>query len=129
MGIDTGIEVFLSNTIKGRFIISFENKFVMNINTRILASLLIISGIMMTLKPWLFSQAPKHGSGYAMIEKRVLWGLLIGSGIFLIHFQQWGRWELTAWAILSSLAFGIIIARMLGMVLDGFLYWSTGSKS
>ena len=64
-----------------------------------------------------------------MIEVRVKWGFLIGLGILFIVYNQWSDWKLTVCALLSFLTLGIIIARLLGFVLDGFfskqLHWLT----
>jgi hypothetical protein len=70
-------------------------------------------------EPDLISSSSAQWGGYEMIEKRVKWGLLIGLGIFPIFHHQWENWELTLWALLSALTFGIIIARLLGFILDG----------
>jgi len=95
------------------------NKLIMNLILKISAIILIISGFILTCKPDLISSASAPLNGYEMIEKRVKWGFLIGLGIFLIFPQQWADWGLTLWALLSALALGIIIARLVGFVLDG----------
>lgn len=81
--------------------------------------ILIILGFILTCNPSLVSPSQIQLSGYEMIEKRVKWGFLIGLGILTILHHQWANWELTIWALLSALTFGIIIARLLGFVLDG----------
>nr|WP_281754255.1 hypothetical protein [Neptunitalea chrysea] len=64
-----------------------------------------------------------------MIEMRVKWGFLIGLGILLIFFNQWNDWKLMVCALLFFQTLGIIIARLIGFVLDGFfskqLLWLT----
>lgn len=85
----------------------------------ILAVILIIAGLTMAYNPALISSFPTPLTGYEMIEKRVRWGVLIGLGVFLIFNQQWDDKGLTILALLSSLTIGIIIARILGLVLDG----------
>jgi|GEM_PF-1010823 len=91
----------------------------MNIIFKISGIILIISGIILTCKPDLISSSPAPLNGYDMIEKRVKWGLLIGLGIFPIFHQQWAHWSLTIWALFSALTLGIIVARLLGFILDG----------
>ena len=91
----------------------------MNIILKIAALILIAVGFLLTCKPGLISPLPVQLTGYEMIEKRVKWGSLIGLGIFLIFNQQWDHWGLTICALLSALAFGFIVARLLGFILDG----------
>ncbi len=53
--------------------------------------------------------------------------MLIGLGGFLIFYNSSASWSLTATVLLSALTIGIIIARLIGFILDGFftkqLYW------
>lgn len=91
----------------------------MNIILKILALILIIAGIMLACKPDLISSYPEQLTGYKMIEKRVKWGFLIGLGIFLGFNTQWKCWGLTFCGLLSALTLGVIIARILGFILDG----------
>jgi len=92
----------------------------MNVLIKIVGFILLIGGIALVLKPDLIFPASAHPVGYATIEKRVKWGIVIGLGLFLIFFQQWGQWWLTVWALLALLTCGIIIARLFGLVMDGF---------
>ena len=92
----------------------------MSMSLRVLALILIIVGFILTYKPDLTnSSVPQLLEGYEMIEKRVKWGALIGLGIFLFFHHQWINWVLTVWAVLSALTLGVIIARLLGFLLDG----------
>jgi len=95
------------------------NQSFMKTPLEILAVILIIAGLILAYNPVLISSAPTQLIGYEMIEKRVKWGFLIGLGIFLVFNQQWDNWGLTILAFLSSLTIGIIIARILGFILDG----------
>jgi len=92
----------------------------MNILLKIFGLFIITVGISLTVRPDLIIPSSAHYSGYEMIEKRVRWGFVIGSGIFLIAFRQWGHWGMTIWAFLATLSFGIVIARLIGLFLDGF---------
>lgn len=92
----------------------------MNWILKITGAIIIAAGILLTFRPELLSPATSQYAGYEMIEKRVRWGFLIGTGVFLCFFQHWGHWGLTTWALLAALIFGIIIARLLGSFLDGF---------
>ena len=92
----------------------------MNILLKISGSIIITVGILLTIRPELIVPSAPHYAGYEMTEKRVRWGFVIGFGIFLIVFQQWGQWGMTTWAFLATLSFGIVIARLIGLLLDGF---------
>lgn len=91
----------------------------MNVLLKIAAIILIISGLLFAYKPDLISYSSAQLGGYETIEKRVRWGFLIGLGIFLLFPLLWVDWLLTIWLLLATLTFGIIIARLLGFMLDG----------
>jgi hypothetical protein len=99
----------------------------MNQILKITGIIIIAAGILLTFRPELVSPAASQITGYELIEKRVRWGLLIGTGILLCFFQHWGHWRMTVWATLAALSYGIIIARLIGSFLDGFFikqfYW------
>lgn len=91
----------------------------MNLPLKIAGIILVVIGLILTYKPNLITGSPTTDS-YQMIEKRVKWGFAIGLGVFLIFHRDWSSWQLTITALLSALTLGIIIARLLGFVLDGF---------
>ncbi|MHC8949849.1 DUF4345 family protein [Sphingobacterium hungaricum] len=82
--------------------------------------ILIIAGFIFTLKPDLVTKFPTSIDAYQMIEKRVPWGLLIGLGLFLLFYTNWTSWGLGIVAFLFALTLGIIIARLTGLLIDGF---------
>ena len=96
---------------------------------KIIGAVLLVSGCIFTYKPNLVSKIPLPKDPYQMIEMRVLWGFLIGLGIFFIFHKQWNACKLTVCALLFCLTLGIIIARLFGFVLDGFfskqVFWLT----
>ena len=96
---------------------------------KIIGAVLLVSGCIFTYKPNLVSKIPLPKDPYQMIEMRVLWGFLIGLGIFFILHKQWTAWKLTVCALLFCLTLGIIIARLFGFILDGYfskqLLWLT----
>tara|TARA_B100001179_G_C18421656_1_gene330552 strand:- start:8 stop:367 length:360 start_codon:yes stop_codon:yes gene_type:complete len=87
---------------------------------KIIGAVLLVSGCIFTYKPNLVSKIPLPKDPYQMIEMRVLWGFLIGLGIFFSLHKQWTAWKLTVCALLFCLTLGIIIARLFGFVLDGY---------
>ncbi|MGJ8550576.1 DUF4345 family protein [Winogradskyella undariae] len=101
----------------------------MNLFLKIIGTVLLVSGCVLTYKPNLMSKIPLPENPYQMIEVRVKWGFLMGLGILFIFYNQWSGWKLTVCALLFFLTLGIIIARLFGFVLDGFfskqLLWLT----
>lgn len=101
----------------------------MNLFLKIIGTVFLVSGCVLTYKPNLISKIPLPENPYQMIEVRVNWGFLIGLGILFNFYNQWSDWKLTVCALLFFLTLGIIIARLFGFVLDGFfsqqLLWLT----
>ena len=101
----------------------------MNILLKIIGTVLLVSGCVLTYKPNLVSKIHLPENPYQMIEMRVKWGFLIGLGIFLIFYNQGSAWKLTVCALSFFLTLGIIMVRLSGFILDGFflkqLLWLT----
>jgi hypothetical protein len=91
----------------------------MNLLLKAFGLILVAGGVVLTCKPGLIGSAVGELSAYEMIERRVKWGFLVGVGIFLFAFRQWGQWGSMVWALLAALTLGIIISRLLGFMLDG----------
>jgi len=73
----------------------------------------------LSYNPELVSNKPIPTDPFQAVERRIWWGLLIGFGLFaLLHHQLHPIW-LTVAALLSALTLGLIIARLMGIVLDG----------
>lgn len=79
-----------------------------------------MAGLILAYSPELLSTGPIPTDPYQMIEKRVRWGFVIGLGLLLLFHHQWTPWGLSVSALLVALTTGIIVARLLGFVLDGF---------
>ena len=99
----------------------------MNLLFKIIGIILLIAGFVLTIKPNLITTIPESITSYQMIEKRVMWGILIGLGIFGIFHHQIDSWKPGVFALLSAVTLGIIIARIVGLLMDGFfiqqLWW------
>ena len=93
----------------------------MTISLKIIGIVLLISGLLLAFKPTIISKTPLPNNSYQIIKMRVVWGFPIGVGMLFIFHNQWGDLKLTLCALLIFLTLGIIFARLLGMVLDGFL--------
>jgi hypothetical protein len=99
----------------------------MNFLLKIAGVILLVTGLVLAIKPDFFGKFSTSLDAYQMIEKRVKWGMLIGMGGFLIFYNNWVVWNVLATALLITITLGIIIARSIGFVLDGFFtkqfYW------
>lgn len=89
--------------------------------------ILLFVGFALVLKPNFFSTSTVAADGYKMIERRVVWGFLLGIGLFLLFFNAWYSWKMTVLGLLIAFTAGIMIARVTGLALDGFfkkqVYW------
>lgn len=105
------------------FIYLIEHEF----TVKIAGIIFLGAGFILTIKPGFFGKFLTSPDAYQIIEKRARWGMLIGLGGFMLFYTNWTSWGPIITALLASLTAGIIIARLTGLVLDGFftkqLYW------
>lgn len=87
--------------------------------SRILGAVLVLAGIVLASNPELVSNKPVPDDTFKAIERRIWWGLLIGFGILLQFHHQWHPWQQTVSATLACLLSGLLIARLIGIALDG----------
>jgi hypothetical protein len=64
-------------------------------------------------------QKARSEDTFEAIERRIWWGLLIGLGLLLIFNQQWSPWLPTLLITAVALLVGLLVARFMGIVLDG----------
>jgi len=99
----------------------------MNSLLRIAGIIFLSAGVILTFKPHFFGKFSTPPDAYQIIEKRARWGMLIGLGGFMLFYNNWISGGPIITALLASLTAGIIIARLAGLVVDGFfikqLYW------
>ena len=86
---------------------------------RTLGVCLIIAGVVLAAFPELVSNKPVPEDTFKAIERRIWWGLFIGAGVLLLFHHQIMPWQKTAAATGATLLFGLLIARLIGIVLDG----------
>lgn len=86
---------------------------------RLIGAILIVAGIALVWNPELVSNKPIPNDTFDAIERRIWWGLIIGFGCLLMFHHQLQPWKLTLAATASSLLFGLLIARLIGIMLDG----------
>jgi hypothetical protein len=100
---------------------------IMNLFLKIVGVILLCAGFVLAIKPDLFGKLATPFGSYQMIEKRVKWGMLIGLGGFMFVHSNWTSWGLLVLALLIFITLGIILARLIGFVLDGIfvkqIYW------
>ncbi|MBW8189668.1 DUF4345 family protein [Neiella marina] len=86
---------------------------------KFIGAALIIVGILMATFPELVSNKPVPTDTFKAVERRIWWGLLIGIGLLLQFHHQLIPWQTTVSATLASLLVGLLIARLIGIALDG----------
>lgn len=80
---------------------------------------LIIAGIVLVSNPELVSTKAIPDNTFNAIERRIWWGLLIGFGCLLMFHHQFQPWVTSLAATSASLMFGLLVARLIGIMLDG----------
>lgn len=81
--------------------------------------LVIIVGVALSWNPELVSNKPVPTDSFMATERRIWWGLIIGIGCLLLFHHQLFPWQPTVAATLSALLFGLLVARLIGIMLDG----------
>jgi len=89
------------------------------IATRALGLLTLIAGIIIVAYPELITKKPVPEDTYEAIERRIWWGLIIGVGLLLLFNRQWSPWLPTVLMTALALLAGMLVARLIGIVLDG----------
>ena len=90
-----------------------------NLIFRVIGVGLIIVGITLALNPELISRQPIPEDTFEATERRIWWGLIIGLGTLLLFHHQLQPWMPTVAAASSAILFGLLVARLIGIMLDG----------
>lgn len=90
-----------------------------NLITKLLAIALIMGGVTLAWNPELVSNKPIPSDTFKATERRIWWGLLIGFGTLLLFHHQLRPWMPTMAATSSALLLGLLVARCIGIALDG----------
>lgn len=86
---------------------------------KVLGGMLILAGLVLASNPELVSHKAIPSDVFQAVERRIWWGLLIGLGCIPLFHHQWQPWGATVAGTLASLLFGLLIARFIGIALDG----------
>lgn len=86
---------------------------------RLVGAVLILVGLTLVSNPELVSNKPIPTDTFEAIERRIWWGLFIGVGCLLLFHHQLRPWLPTLAAASCSLLFGLLVARLVGIALDG----------
>ncbi len=86
---------------------------------RLIGTVLIIIGVTLVWNPELVSNKPIPDDTFEATERRIWWGLIIGFGCLLLFHHQLLPWIPTIAATASALLFGLLVARLIGIALDG----------
>jgi hypothetical protein len=86
---------------------------------QVVGFILLLSGAIFTYNPELVSSKTIPDDAFRAVERRVRWGFLIGLGMLLVFHHQIKPYLLTVAALGMTLTLGALIARVVGIVLDG----------
>ncbi|NRB38259.1 MAG: DUF4345 family protein [Pseudomonadales bacterium] len=86
---------------------------------RTLPWLLAVTGLILMLMPTLVYDPGPASDTFAAIERRIIWGALLGAGLLLLAHHQLRPWRLTLANIAFWITLGITLARLTGLLLDG----------
>lgn len=86
---------------------------------KLLAVALLLAGVVLAWNPELVSNKPVPDDTFKAVERRIWWGLLIGFGILLLFHHSLLPWAPTLAATGSALMVGLLVARLIGIALDG----------
>lgn len=86
---------------------------------RVIGVVVVIVGVTLAWSPELVSRKPVPEASFEATERRIWWGLIIGFGTLLLFHHQLRPWVVTVAATGSALLFGLLVARLIGIVLDG----------
>ncbi len=87
--------------------------------TRILGGLLVLVGLVFMIEPTLVHDPGPAIDTFAAIERSILWGGLMGVVGLLIARTQLKPWAITFASLVFWLTTGFLLARGVGLVLDG----------
>jgi len=86
---------------------------------RLIGLIVIAMGLVITINPEWITQKSVPENTFDAVERRIWWGLIIGLGCLLMFHHTLMPWQATVAATLASLLFGLLIARLIGICLDG----------
>ena len=86
---------------------------------KVIGVVVLIVGVVLVWNPELISRKPVPENTFEATERRIWWGLIIGVGTLLLSHHQLQPWMATLAATGSALLFGLLVARLIGILLDG----------
>src|SRR5690554_5444374 len=99
-------------------ILVIENTMEHGLILKIVGLIIVIMGAILSYNPELFSNKAIPEDPFEATERRILWGLLMGVGLLVLFYHQIQPWLLTLVAIGIALTLGVLMARLIGIVLD-----------
>ena len=86
---------------------------------KIIGFFVFAAGIVLASSPELISSKPVPEDIFRAVERRIWWGVLIGLGLIPLFHGTVKPWLPTIIAVGGALTFGVLIARLIGIALDG----------
>ena len=86
---------------------------------RAIGVIVLVVGVALVWNPELISRKPVPENAFEATERRIWWGLIIGFATLLLFHHRLQPWSATVAATASALLFGLLVARLIGIALDG----------
>lgn len=90
---------------------------------RIVGGLIALVGLVLSCAPTLVHDPGPAVDTYEAIERRVWYGAMTGLGVLLIVRTQLKPWKTTLAHVVLWIVGGFLLARVIGLVLDGMDSW------
>lgn len=94
---------------------------------RVVGLAVLAVGLLLAYDPELVTGEAIPEATFEAVERRIVWGVPIGIGILLLFHFQLTPWLRTVAAVGCALTLGLLIARLLGIAIDGSVarqwYW------
>ena len=84
-----------------------------------IGTVLVLVGVVLASNPELVTNKPVPDDIYRAVERRIRWGVFIGAGFLLIFHHSLQPWLVTFVAASTAIIFGLLVARLIGIALDG----------
>ncbi len=91
----------------------------LSLTLKIIGFFVFAAGIVLAWSPELISSKPVPEDIFRAVERRVWWGVLIGLGLIPFFHGTVKPWLPTIIAVGGALTFGVLIARLIGIAVDG----------
>ncbi|MFT7622783.1 MAG: hypothetical protein ACI9WU_001958 [Myxococcota bacterium] len=87
---------------------------------QIAGGLIALVGLVLACVPTLVSDPGATADVFAMVERRIPYGALLGVGLLIGAMPRLKPWPVGLASVAIGMTLGVLIARVIGVFLDGF---------